>query len=133
MIDALGGDLEAFDRDPLSALLLVDDFVLSMPWQQFETDDWIWIHAQLVAYVAEVLIHHYGGTWKAIPAPSPPAGWIPVIEVLGKDRQPRHVAPVDLVHEELHRVPQRILRLIERAVALAGHAGRGERTGGIAR
>ncbi|MER6571678.1 hypothetical protein ABT288_37275 [Streptomyces sp. NPDC001093] len=121
MIDALGGDLAAFDHDPLSAMPLIDDFLLRTPWEQFELDDWVWLHAQLVAFVAEVLIHHYDGTWKAFPAPETPPGWRPVIELLGRDQQLRHVAVVDLVHEELHPVPQRIPRLIERATALAGH------------
>jgi hypothetical protein len=78
MIDALGGDLDAFQHDPLSALPLMDDFVLRMPWQQFEEDDWVWIHAQLVAFVAEVLQHHHDGVWKRLPAPDTHSGWIPV-------------------------------------------------------
>jgi hypothetical protein len=122
MIDALGGDLDAFHRDPLSAVPIMDRFVLRIPWQQFEEDDWLWIHTQLVAFIAEVLKHHYGGVWKRLPAPDTPPGWRPVMEVLGEDRQTRHVALMDLVLEELHPVPQRIPRLIERAVRLAGHA-----------
>ncbi|ORT57135.1 hypothetical protein BKD26_26415 [Streptomyces sp. CB03238] len=134
MINALGGDSEAFSRDPLSALPLLDDFVLRMPWQQFEEDDWVWIHAQLVAFVAEVLKHHYAGVWKALPAPATPTGWIPVIEVLGKDQQLRHVVPMSLVHDELHPVPQRVPRLIERAIASQDTArSAGASPGGVRR
>lgn len=121
LIDGLGGDVEAFDADPLSAVAVLDDLIIRMPWQDFENDDWIWIHSQLSAFVAVFLIHHFGGEWKAVPAPSAPGGWMPVIEVRGKDGHPHRVAPVELVHQELHPVPQRIPRLVERATDLAGH------------
>ncbi|MDG4865232.1 hypothetical protein P8605_44510 [Streptomyces sp. T-3] len=68
-----------------------------------------------------MLIHHHGGGWKATEDSSAPTGWIPVIEVCGTDHQLHQVQPVQLVHEHLHPVPQRIPRLIEQAVALAGH------------
>lgn len=121
MIGSLGGDVEAFDSDPLSAVALLDDFILRMPWEEFEDDDWVWIHTQLAAFVAECLIHHYGGVWKAVPDPSTPQGWTPVIEVRGNDGLLRHVAPMALVHQELHPVPQRLPHLVERATNLAGH------------
>jgi hypothetical protein len=121
MIDGLGGDVEAFDRDPLTAVPLLDDFVLRIPWREFEEDDWVRLSAQLTAFIAEVLVQRYGGVWKAVSDTSAPRGWMPVIEVLGSDQIPRQVAPTALVHEELHPVPQRIPRLVERAVTLAGH------------
>lgn len=54
-IEAIGGDVAAFDHDPLTAESVLDDFVSRLPWREFETDDWIWLHTQLVAYVGEVL------------------------------------------------------------------------------
>ncbi|MEV3993594.1 hypothetical protein AB0J57_32320 [Streptomyces sp. NPDC049837] len=124
MIAALGGDLQVFDRDPLTAVPLLDDFVLRSPWAQFEEDDWVWLHTQLTAFVAEVLVRVYGGVWKARTDPGAPLGWVPVIEVLGADGLPRQVPVMAVVYEELHPVPQRIPRLIERAVGLAGHGPR---------
>jgi len=121
MVDSLGGDVEAFDADPLSAVALLDNLISRMPWRDFEEDDWVWIHSQLSAFVAEVLIHHYGGIWKAAPDTSAPQGWMPVIEVCGRDGLPRQVAPMMLVYQELQPVPQRIPRLVERAAALAAN------------
>ncbi|MFD7341198.1 hypothetical protein ACFV98_35230 [Streptomyces violascens] len=119
MIGGLGGDLGAFDADPLSAVDVLDGFIARVPWAQFETDDWAWLHAQLVAYVAEALIHHHGGGWKAVPDASAPDGWRPVIEIPGAGGTVREVDVARLVHQELHPVPQRVPRLVERAVALA--------------
>lgn len=122
MIDALGGDVGAFDRDPLTAVSLLDDFVARSPWQEFEEDDWIWLHTQLTAFVAEVLVRVYGGAWKAVVNPAAPRGWTPVVEVLGADGHLRQVDVMSLVYEELHPVPQRIPRLVQRAAELAGQA-----------
>ncbi|MFD4567434.1 hypothetical protein ACFWOX_24015 [Streptomyces sp. NPDC058467] len=72
MIDSLGGDVEAFDADPLSAVAVLDDLINRMPWRQFEENNWVWIHSELSAFIAEVLIHHYGGVWKAVPDASAP-------------------------------------------------------------
>ncbi|MGW0794752.1 hypothetical protein [Streptomyces sp. NPDC002692] len=59
-IEAIGGDVAAFDHDPLTAESVLDDFVSRLPRREFETDDWIWLHTQLVASVGEVLpvLHH---------------------------------------------------------------------------
>ncbi|MFD4626117.1 hypothetical protein [Streptomyces sp. NPDC058475] len=75
MIDSLGGDVEAFDAGPLSAVAVLDDLINRMPWRQFEENNWVWIHSELSAFIAEVLIHHYGGVWKAVPDASAPQGW----------------------------------------------------------
>lgn len=120
-IEAIGGDVAAFDHDPLTAEPFLDDFVSRLPWREFETDDWIWLHTQLVAYVGEVLIRTRDGQWARRTDPSAPPGHRCLKTIVGRDGSPRYVAPFELVHEHLSPVPQRIPRLIERALDAAGY------------
>jgi hypothetical protein len=53
---------------------LLDDFVSRSPWREVEEDDWVWFHAQLAAFVAEVLVRIHGGVWKAVLNPAAPRG-----------------------------------------------------------
>lgn len=113
MVESLDGDLAAFDRDPLTFEPVLDDFVMRLPLDELEEDDWVWLHTQLAAYLAEVLITNRAGRWAR-------AGERYVVAVEGRDGTVRHVDPFQLVHEELRPVPQRLVRMLERALGEAG-------------
>ncbi|MGH4035289.1 hypothetical protein ACQB60_41010 [Actinomycetota bacterium Odt1-20B] len=119
LVENLGGDVVAFDSDPLTAVEVLDDFVARLPLDEMETEDWIGLHTDLTAFVSVVLMDKLGGILRAREDASLPAGWEPVIEVMGPDRQVRQVAPVTIVRQNLHPVPQRIPRLIETALGYA--------------
>ncbi|MGP3777133.1 hypothetical protein ACTWJ8_40495 (plasmid) [Streptomyces sp. SDT5-1] len=114
-VEQLGGDRAAlaFDADPLTAVDLLDRDVQRMPFNEFETDDWIALHTDLTALVLVVLMQTYGGRCRARMDESLPTGWEPVVDVVGPDVEPRVIAPMTLVHEHLVPVPQRLPRLME--------------------
>ncbi|MEU5885132.1 hypothetical protein [Spirillospora sp. NPDC047279] len=115
MVKSLNGDLSAFDHDPLTFQHLLDDFVRRLPLEELEDDDWVWVHTQLAAYLAEVLIRCRGGHWEK----TPESTYVVVVE--GPDGRSRQVDPFKLVDGELRPIPQRVPRLIERALSAAGY------------
>jgi hypothetical protein len=119
MVDDLGGDVAAFDREPRSFESTLDHFIGTLPPEELDEDAFGWLETMLVTYLAEVLIHGYGGTWEVVADAGSPSGI-------------RHVVRVDnpggfrvdvfrLVHDNLRPVPQRIPWYLERALAAAGH------------
>jgi hypothetical protein len=115
MVEAVNGDVAAFDRDPLTFSTALDDFLSSLPTDELEHDDWVWLHTELVAYLAEVLTRVHGGRWELLPG-----GVHYVIAVDGLDGRVRRVDLFGLVHDHLRPVPQRVPRLIELTLAAAG-------------
>jgi hypothetical protein len=115
MVEAVNGDVVAFDRDPLTFATALDDFLSSLPTDELERDDWVWLHAELVAYLAEVLTKVHGGRWELAPD-----SVHYVIAVDGLDGGVHRVDLFGLVHDHLRPVPQRLPRLIELALAAAG-------------
>lgn len=120
LVEDLGADTAAFDRDPLTFQPALDAFVQGLPVGEMADDDWWWLHSVLAGYVAEVLVTNRNGTWTTLPDPTVPRGERYVVAVTGPDGQVRHVDTFDLVHEELRPVPQRIPRIVERALDAAG-------------
>jgi len=115
MVEAVNGDVAAFDRDPLTFQAALDDFLVSLPTDELDHDDWVWLHAELVAYLAEVLTRVHGGRWESLPD-----GVHYVVAVDGLDGGVRRVDLFGLVRDHLRPVPQRVPRLIELTVAAAG-------------
>ncbi|MBC6460576.1 hypothetical protein [Actinomadura sp. HBU206391] len=117
MVESLNGDLAAFDRDPMTFQHVLDEFVRTLPLGEMEKEDWVWLHTQLAAYLAEVLIRTRDGRWEALPDDRVSSGTRYVVTVTGRDGHVRQVDPFELVHENLLPVPQRIPRILERALA----------------
>ncbi|MFE7753972.1 hypothetical protein [Streptomyces sp. NPDC057429] len=111
----------AFDADSLSAVDIVDSYLLRLPIREFEAEDWIGLHTDVAAYVTVILLDMYGGTPRARPDAILPRGWEFVIDVRGADGHGRTVAPMSLVYDYLVPVPQRIPRLLEAVQRAAGH------------
>lgn len=120
MVESIGGNVAAFDRDPLTFQAPLDDFVARLPWRDFEQEDWIWLHSQLVAYAAEILIRTRGGRWMRVTDASASTGHRYLISLTGRDGSTRQVDLHTLVLDHLHPVPQRIPLLIERALDAGG-------------
>ncbi|WP_199546333.1 hypothetical protein [Streptomyces sp. N35] len=117
-----GGEAAAaFDVDPRSAVDALDEYVMRLPIRELETDDWITLHSDLIAFVTVVLQEIYGATCRARLDDALPTGWEFVIDVVGEDGQQRTIVPWTLVLEHLRPVPQRIPRLLEAVERAAGH------------
>ena len=117
MVRSLGGDVRAFERDPMTFQETLDDFVSRIPPADMTEDERVWLHAQLANFLAEVLICRCGGRWEPAASRSAVGGY--VVAVPGRDGVVRRVDPFRVVDQELHPVPQRIPRMLERALQAA--------------
>jgi hypothetical protein len=110
LVEEAGADVTAFDRDPSTFQGALDDFVTGLDLDLMDEDDWVWLHSLLAAYLAEVLIRLHGGRWM-VRHDRNTDGRRRFVVAVGD----REVDPLELVHQELRPVPQRIARMIDRA------------------
>ncbi|RSS51081.1 hypothetical protein EF912_21170 [Streptomyces sp. WAC07061] len=82
--DMLGVPAEAYAADPTTLVLPLQDYVHSAPLDEFEQADWITLHCDLVAYLADVMIRCHGAAWRTADAPDTPRGYRYVLEAPGR-------------------------------------------------
>ena len=63
------------DRDPLSVLPYLQVYISQMPLDEFETEDWATLHADVVSFLVKVMTVRYGATWQIRDAPDSPRGY----------------------------------------------------------
>jgi hypothetical protein len=111
---------ETVAEDPLSLLPLWDNFLSSLPFDEFDDDDWFWLQSQIAAYVAYVLIQVHGGRWGVAADSSAPQDVKYVVTVTGWDGVERQLDVLDLAYEELGHRPPVVMRMLGNAEKLAG-------------
>ncbi|MCW2914737.1 MAG: hypothetical protein JWN52_2805 [Actinomycetia bacterium] len=120
MAEEFGASRETVEEDPLRLLPLWDDFVASLPLDEFDDDDWFWLQSQIAAYVAYVLVHVHGGRWEVAGDASAPQDFKYVVTVAGWDGAEHQVDVFDLAYEELGHRPPVVTRMLGNAEVLAG-------------
>ncbi|MET8649642.1 DUF3806 domain-containing protein [Nocardia aurea] len=117
-LDAKGIDLDA---DPLAFLAILDSFVTGQDYGDLDDDEWVWLHATLAAYVAQVLIVEFGAEWDIV---DDARGSNYVLMVTGSDGLQRAVSPMDVVHEDFNEaLPPIVPRILAKAELAAGVGG----------
>ncbi|MDX6431128.1 MAG: hypothetical protein QOE54_3494 [Streptosporangiaceae bacterium] len=120
MAEEFGAAREAVEEDPLRLLPLWEDFLSSLPYDDFDDDDWFWLQSQITAYVAYVLVRVHGGRWEVAGDESDPQDVKYVVTVTGWDGVDRRVDVFDLAYEELGHRPPVLMRMLGDAEVLAG-------------
>ncbi|MGW1891300.1 hypothetical protein ACWCP6_13745 [Streptomyces sp. NPDC002004] len=113
--DMLGVPPEVYARDPMSVIPALDDYVSRAPLGEFEENDWITLHVDLMSFVADFLIRKYGARWILVDDPAGPIGYRYIIEATGNDGHARRVDPVDIVKMEFANPPIEIVRMLASA------------------
>ncbi|MGI5135447.1 hypothetical protein [Streptomyces sp. CA-106110] len=111
----LGVPPEVYTRDPMSLIPALQDYVSRAPLAEFEQSDWITLHADLMSYVADYLIHKHGARWSVADDPTAPRGYRFVIEATGRDGQTHQIDPADVVRKEFSSLPIEITRMLASA------------------
>ncbi len=73
--DMLGVRPKVYTRDPMSIIPALNNYVARAPLHEFEQDDWITLHADLVSFLAVFLIQQHGARWALVGDPAGPVGW----------------------------------------------------------
>ena len=101
-MDALGaGDLD-LDADPLTLLPYLNRFVAVQDYDDFDEDDWLYLHTMLAAYIADVLIRKYGARWRLR---NDSRGPNYMLAAIGYDGCEHEVSPLDVVYVSLRDIP----------------------------
>lgn len=118
--DMLGVPPEIYTRDPMSLIPALQDYVSRAPLDEFEQSDWITLHADLTAYVADFLIQKYGARWAVADDSTVPRGYRYVIEATGRDGQTHRTDPTEIVRMEFASPPIEIVRMLASAELTLG-------------
>ncbi|WP_316754203.1 hypothetical protein [Streptomyces herbicida] len=120
--EMLGVPPDTYTRDPMSAVPPLDDYVSQAPLDEFEEDDRITLHVDL-------LIQKYSAHWTLVDDPTGLVGYRYVIEATGLDGQARRVDPVEVVKMEFANRPIEIVRMLasaELTLRLVSQVGEGQ-------
>ncbi len=111
----LGVSVDAYSNDPLILAPALQNYVSRLPLDEFEQSDWATLHSDLMAYVADFLIHQHGAQWLVVDDTTTPRGFRYVIEASGRDDETRRIDPLDVVMAEFHNLPVDIIRMLASA------------------
>ena len=119
-MDALEvGDLDV-DADPLAFLPYLNRFVADQDYDEFDEDDWRYLHTVLAAYIADVLIRKYGAHWRLRQDSRGPNY---MLVATGYDGHEYEVSPMDVVYDDFKELPPVVTRMLATA-ELTAHVTR---------
>lgn len=101
--EGLEADRATVEADPPRLLPHLDAFAASLPFDELEEDDWVWLTTSTAAFLAEAILHSGRARWDVSTGD---AGQIRrVLRVQGYDGEEHIVAPFDYAYGELSRRP----------------------------
>jgi len=100
------------DRDPLSVLPYLQVYISQMPLDEFETEDWATLHADVVSFLVKVMTVRYGATWQIRDAPDSPRGYRYVLRATDARGASHEVDPFEVVAQEFQRRPIDVARML---------------------
>jgi len=100
------------DRDPLSVLPYLQVYISQLPLDEFETEDWATLHADVVSFLVKVMTVRYGATWQIRDAPDSPRGYRYVLRATDARGASHEVDPFEVVAQEFQRRPIDVARML---------------------
>ncbi|MCT2592169.1 hypothetical protein LHJ74_20050 [Streptomyces sp. N2-109] len=111
----LGANAAEYGADPSVLLAALQNYVARLPPHQFEKSDWVTLHTDLVAYLADVLIRKRGASWQISDDAAAPCGFRFVLEARGVDREVHRIEPAEVVMAEFRNPLIEVTRMIANA------------------
>ena len=100
------------ERDPVSVLPYLQTWVDRMPLDEFETSDWVTLHADIVSFLVKVMNAKFGATWQVRDAPNSRTGYRYVIRATDARGATHEVDPFEVVAQEFQRRPIEVARML---------------------
>jgi hypothetical protein len=116
--EGLEVDRAAVEADPPRLLPVLDAFAASLPFDELEEDDWVWLTTSAAVSLAEVILHTGRARWDVTPGDS--GRVLRVLRVQGYDDREHTVAPFDYAYGELSRRPPVFTRALAAMEVQAG-------------
>jgi len=119
MADELGVPAEIVRSNPLRLLEFWDDFLLRLPLEDFDDDDWFWLQSQIAAFISYAFIANHDARWKVVGDTSIRSGFKYVLGVTGWDGQQHEFDVLKLVYNGLQQRPPAVTQMIADAEVAA--------------
>ncbi|MEV0568659.1 hypothetical protein ACQEVZ_19805 [Dactylosporangium sp. CA-152071] len=113
--ELVGAPADEAERDPVSVVPLLQVYVNRLPLTEFQTDDWVTLHADLVSFVARVMAARLGAAWEVRPAPNAPRGYRYVLSATDAQGAVHVVDPFQVVAMEFRQPRIEIARMLATA------------------
>jgi hypothetical protein len=110
--DVVGAPLDQAEADPLSVMPYLQSYISELPLNEFETEDWATLHADLVSFLARVMRDRYGASWQVREAPNSPRGYRFVLRATDRQGAVHDVDPFEVVAQEFQRRPIEVARML---------------------
>jgi hypothetical protein len=110
--DVVGAPLAEAENDPLSVMPYLQIYIAEMPLDEFETDDWATLHADIVSFLTKVMIDQHGASWQVREAPNSPRGYRYVLRSTDAQGATHDVDPFEVVAQEFQRRPIEVARML---------------------
>ncbi len=116
--EGLEADRTEVEADPPRLLPKLDAFTASLPFDELEEDDWVWLTTSTAAVLAEAILGSGRAHWDVVEDSN---GRVQrVLRVRGQDGQDHVLAPFDYAYAELSRRPPVFTRALATMEAEAG-------------
>ncbi|WP_458691390.1 hypothetical protein [Nocardia tengchongensis] len=114
---ALGADEDDFTTDPLSAFQAWQDYMDSLPLDEFEHSDWVTLKTDVVAYLFCILSRHFSCDWQILPDQTSPRGYRYVVAAPDEHGQVHYLDLFDSVIPELERGQIQLVPMLSDALS----------------
>ncbi|WP_433545298.1 hypothetical protein ACQPZG_08920 [Streptomyces sp. CA-294286] len=115
LADMIGVPAHIYNADPTTLVPALQNYVSRLPFGDFKESDWVTVHSDLIAYVADYLIRKHGACWATARDTGVPKGYRYVVEANGCDGEIHRVDPADVVMKEFGKLPIEITRMLASA------------------
>jgi hypothetical protein len=112
VIELVGAPAGEADRDPVSALPYLQTYLDELPLAEFETDDWVTLHTDLVSFLARAMTVQRNASWQVRKAPGAPRGYRYVLRATDAHGAAHDVDPFEVVAQEFRRRPIEVARML---------------------
>ncbi|MEV0466444.1 hypothetical protein AB0I30_32740 [Nocardia tengchongensis] len=117
---ALGADEDNYAADPLSAFAVWQDYLDSLPLDEFEHSDWVTLKTDVIAYLFAVLSQRFGCDWQVLTDETAPRGYRYLVGAREDLDGVRYVDLFSLIAHELDRGETQLLPFMSEALSQLG-------------
>lgn len=110
--EVVGAPAAQAESDPLSVMPYLQTYIWELPLDEFETEDWATLHADIVAFLARVMFVRCGASWQVREALSSPRGYRYVLRATDARGASHDVDPFEVVAQEFQRRPIDVARML---------------------
>ncbi|WP_433306135.1 hypothetical protein ACQP2F_19985 [Actinoplanes sp. CA-030573] len=112
VIEVIGAPFGDAERDPTTAIPYLQRYIDEMPFDEFESSDWITLQNDIVSFLAREEAVRRNATWQVREAPNAPRGYRYVLIAADASDTLHFVDPYEVVALEFQQEAIDVVRMI---------------------